>query len=50
MNFVPYIATSFGPRSLPHRPMLRVMLTRGELFAVIRQIEREPARATGRGP
>jgi hypothetical protein len=49
MNFSSYITTSYGPRLLPNRPMLRVTLTRAELFAVVRHLQRDAdaARAAG---
>jgi hypothetical protein len=41
MHLAPTIKTSFGLRSLPPRPMLRVSLTPAELHTLIRAIERE---------
>ena len=41
VHIVPTIKTSFGLRSLPPRPMLRVSLTPAELHTLIRAIERD---------
>ena len=41
VHIVPTIKTSFGRRSLPPRPMLRVSLTPAELHTLIRAIERD---------
>jgi hypothetical protein len=49
MHIPATIRTTFGPSSLPIRATVRVTLTHCELFAAIRQIEREAdeARALG---
>ena len=41
MHIAPTIKTSFGMRSLPPRPMLRINLTPAELHTLIRAIERD---------
>ena len=41
VHIVPTIKTSFGMRSLPPRPMLRINLTPAELHTLIRAIERD---------
>jgi hypothetical protein len=49
MHFAPTIKTSFGMRSLPPRPMLRVSLTAAELHTLIRAIERDAVAAEQEG-
>lgn len=41
MHISPTIRTSFGKRSLPPRPMVRVSLTPAELHTLVRAIERD---------
>ncbi len=43
------IRTSFGPRAIPHRPMVRVSLTVSELHILLRAIERDAAAAEQEG-
>jgi hypothetical protein len=49
MHIPATIRTAFGPSCIPVRAIVRVTLTRHELFAAIRQIERDAdaARAAG---
>lgn len=49
MRIAPTIRTSFGVRSLPPRPMLRVSLTPAELHTLIRTIERDAEAAEHEG-
>ena len=49
MHIVPTIRTSFGTRSLPPRPMVRVSLTPAELHTLIRAIERDAESAEREG-
>ena len=48
--FIPStIRTSFGPRAINHRPMLRVSLTVQELHLLAAQLDREAAQAEAQG-
>jgi hypothetical protein len=49
MHIPSTIRTSFGPSYVPIRATVRVTLTRRELFATIRQIERDADEARTAG-
>jgi hypothetical protein len=49
MHIPSTIRTTFGPAHVPVRATVRVTLTRRELFAAIRQIERDADEARARG-
>jgi hypothetical protein len=49
MHIPSTIRTTFGPRQLPPRPMIRVSLTCRELYALTIQLDRDAARAQQAG-
>jgi hypothetical protein len=49
MDIPAIIRTSFGPRSLPHRPLVRVSLTPTELYTLVHAIERDAIKAEEEG-